>query len=101
LPLRLDKMEKFTILKERKNPAFDRREIEVNAILDVSPKMKEAEELIGKEFSANPENVKIKKIKGRFGSSSFVITANIYSSKEEKDKIETKIKTPKKKVAKK
>ena len=94
-------MENLTILKEKKNPVFDRKEIEVNVKMDVSPKIKEAEELIGKEFSANPENVKIKKIKGRFGSNSFIITANIYSSKEEKDKVETKIKTPKKKKAKK
>lgn len=91
----------ITILSDKKNPLFDRREIEVNALLSVSPKIKEAEELIGKEFSANPENVKIKKIKGRFGSTNFIITANIYSSKEEKDKVETKIKTPKKKKAKK
>ncbi len=94
-------MENLTILKEKKNPVFDRKEIEVNVKMDVSPKIKEAEELIGKEFSANPENVKIKKVKGRFGSNSFIITANIYSSKEEKDKVETKIKTPKKKKAKK
>ena len=93
--------ENLTILKEKKNPVFDRKEIEVNVKRDVSPKIKEAEELIGKEFSANPENVKIKKIKGRFGSNSFIITANIYSSKEEKDKVETKIKTPKKKKVKK
>jgi len=93
--------EKLTIIHEKKNPIFDRKEIEVSAIMNITPKIKEAEEFIGKEFSANPENVKIKKIKGRFGSNSFVITANIYNSKEEKDKIETKIKTPKKKKAKK
>jgi ribosomal protein S24E len=92
--------DKLVILNERKNPVFGRREIEVNAVLSVSPKIKEAEELIGKEFSANPENVKIKKIKGRFGSNNFVITANIYSSKEEKDKTETKTKKAKKEVKK-
>jgi ribosomal protein S24E len=90
-------MENLTIVKEKKNPVFDRREIEVNVRMNISPKIKEAEDLIGKEFSANPENVKIKKVKGRFGSKSFVITANIYSSKEEKDKIEKKTKTPRKK----
>jgi ribosomal protein S24E len=93
--------EKLTIIHEKKNPIFDRKEIEVATVMNITPKIKEAEEFIGKEFSANPENIKIKKIKGRFGSNNFVITANIYSSKEEKDKIETKIKTPKKKKAKK
>ncbi len=87
----------ITILNQKKNPLFDRQEVEISAVMEVSPKIKEAEELVGKEFSANPENVKIKKIKGRFGSTSFIITANIYSSKEEKDKVETKIKTPRKK----
>jgi ribosomal protein S24E len=90
-------MGNLTTIKEKKNPVFNRREIEVNAIMNVSPKIKEAEELIGKEFSADSENVKIKKIKGRFGSNTFVITANIYTSKEDKDKTETKIKTPRKK----
>ena len=94
-------METLTIIKEKKNPIFNRREIEVNAVFEISPKIKDAEELIGKKFSADSENVKIKKIKGRFGSNTFVITANIYNSKEDKDKIETKIKTPRKKKTKK
>ena len=94
-------METLTIIKEKKNPIFNRREIEVNAVFEISPKIKDAEELIGKKFSADSEKVKIKKIKGRFGSNTFVITANIYNSKEDKEKIETRIKTPRKKKTKK
>jgi ribosomal protein S24E len=89
--------EKLIILNKKENPLFNRREIEVSIITEISPKIKEAEEFIAKEFSIIPENVKIKKIKGRFGSKNFIITANIYTSKEEKDKIETKTKTPRKK----
>jgi ribosomal protein S24E len=89
-------MEKSDILKERENPLFNRKEVEVNLEIDVTPKIKEAEEFIAKEFSSNAENVKIKSIKGRFGSRNFIITAHIYKSKEEKDKIEPKEKKAKK-----
>ncbi|VVB83836.1 Ribosomal protein S24e [uncultured archaeon] len=94
-------MEKFQILNKRENPAFNRQEIELNVEIEVTPKIKEAEEFIAKEFATNADNVKIRKIKGKFGSKNFIITANIYSSKEEKDKVETKNKKEKKKVEKK
>ena len=91
-------MEKIKIITEKKNPMFNRQELVFVVKADVSPKMKEVEEFVGKEFSANPENVKVRLIKGSFGSDNFTITANIYSSKEEKDKIETRTKKEKKKV---
>ncbi len=85
-------MEKITILNDKENPIFKRKEVEVKVELNISPKMQEAEELIAKKFSAAVENVKIKKIKGKFGSNNFIITANVYSSKEEKEKTEPKSK---------
>lgn len=85
-------MEKIIILNEKENPIFKRKEVEVKIELNISPKMQEAEELIAKKFSATAENIKIKKIKGKFGSSNFIITANIYSSREEKEKTEPKSK---------
>jgi len=88
-------MKNLKILKERENPLFNRKEIEISIEANVAPRRSEAEEFIAKEFSTANENVKIKKIKGRFGSNSFIITANIYNSKEDKDKVE-----PKKKVKK-
>jgi len=36
------------------------------------------------------ENIKIKTIKGSFGSRNFIIVANIYKSKEDMDKLEIK-----------
>jgi|WetSurMetagenome_2_1015567.scaffolds.fasta_scaffold393682_2 ribosomal protein S24E len=89
--------EKITILTEKQNPMFNRKELVVSINTNVSPKISEAEAFIAKEFSSSAENVKVRKIKGRFGSTNFVITANIYSSKEEKDKIEDKAKKEKKK----
>jgi ribosomal protein S24E len=90
-------METLTILNKKENPLFNRKEVEINLNTDVSPKTNEAEEIIAKEFSTSAENVKIKHIKGRFGSTSFNIAANIYNSKDEKDKTETRTKTPRKK----
>ena len=91
---------KLTIITQRENPAFNRKEVEVNVETEITPKTSEAEAFIAKEFSSNAENVKIKKIKGRFGSKNFIITANIYAVKEDKDKIELRTKKVKKEVKK-
>ncbi len=88
-------MEKVIILNKKENPLFNRKEIDISVKNNITPKIYEAEEFISKEFSVAPENVKIKKIKGQFGSRTFVINANIYSSKEEKEKIEPKSKKEK------
>ena len=63
---------------------------------NIAPRVSETEEFVAKEFSTSNENVKIKKIKGRFGSTNFTVTANIYNSKEDKEKIEPKSKKEKK-----
>jgi ribosomal protein S24E len=90
-------MEKITVITEKQNPLFNRKELVLSVDTNVSPKISEAEAFIAKEFSSSAENVKVRKIKGRFGSTNFVITANIYSSKEDKEKIENKTKKEKKK----
>ena len=89
-------MKDLKILKQRENPLFSRKEVEISVETNVAPKIKEAEEFVSKEFSSNADNVKITKIKGRFGSKKFIITAKIYASKEDKDKIEPKSKKEKK-----
>jgi ribosomal protein S24E len=88
-------MKNSKILKQRENPLFNRKEIVVSIEANVTPKMQEAEEFIAKEFSSHIDNIKIKKIKGRFGSNNFIITAKIYNSKEDKEKIEPKSKNKK------
>jgi ribosomal protein S24E len=69
--------------------------VEISVETNVAPKMQEAEELVAKEFSSQPENIKIRKIKGNFGSARFIITANIYNSKDSKEKTEKKSKKEK------
>ncbi len=91
-------MEEIKIINEKTNPLFNRKEVELLVSADSNPKTKEAEELVAKQFSSNLENVKIKKISGNYGIKKFTITANIYDSKELKDK--TEIKPSKEKKAK-
>ncbi len=91
-------MKNMKILAQRENPLFNRKEIEIVIETNIAPKISETEEFIAKEFSTSNENVKVKKVKGRFGSTNFTITANIYHSKEDKDKIEPKSKKEKKKT---
>jgi ribosomal protein S24E len=89
-------MEKLKIITQKKNPLFNREELQLVVKADVSPKTSEAAEFVAKEFGGVAENVMVRKIKGNFGSNEFLITANIYSSKEDRDKIETRTKKPKK-----
>ncbi|HKL24208.1 MAG TPA: hypothetical protein VJ912_02650 [Candidatus Nanoarchaeia archaeon] len=78
------------ILNENENPLFNRKEIKGKIKTESSPKREEVIEALSKKYSTDVDNVKIKGIKGSFGSSEFEIKANIYSSKEERDTVENK-----------
>jgi len=82
-------MENFKILNEKENPLFSRKEIQVSVEAEITPSHLNVEKLISEKFSIPVEKIKIKKISGKFGSKTFIITANIYSSKEDKNKIES------------
>jgi len=92
-------MENMIILQEKENPLFNRKEIILNINSQITPSTKETEELLAKKFSTKQENIKIKKILGKFGSRTFEISANIYDSKEDKE--QTEIKTKKQREAEK
>ena len=85
-------MKNFKILTERENPLFKRREIKASVEAEVTPSRVDTEKLISEKFSTQTENIKIKKISGKFGSKTFTITTNIYNSKEDKDNTELKSK---------
>lgn len=82
-------MENFKILNEKENPLFSRKELQVSVEAEITPSHLNVEKLISEKFSIPVEKIKIKKISGKFGSKTFIITANIYSSKEDKNKIES------------
>ena len=79
-------------LSEKENPFFNRKEISMEIESDVSPKLQDALKTISEKFKIPEENIKIKKIDARFGSRKFIINANIYHSKKEKESLERKSK---------
>lgn len=87
------KMKELKIIQERQNPLFNRIEVQIGVFAEKIPSHKDSIKVISEKFSAPEENIKIKKIGSKFGSKDFIISANIYSSKEDKD--QTEIKTQK------
>ncbi len=75
-------------IKKHENPLFNRKEIVVVVESSSSPKITEVEQSLSEKYSLPVENIRVKTIKGHFGSNQFSITANIYSSKEEKEQTE-------------
>lgn len=88
-------MENIKTLEEKQNSLFKRKEVKIIVENSVCPSIKDAEKIISKKFSSSEEAVKINKVQGKFGRNTFLISANIYSSKEEKDKTEPKSKEKK------
>lgn len=78
------------ITEEKENPLFKRKEIKAVMHSEKSPSREEVATLLSKKLSMPSEGVKIKKIHGNFGSKTFNIEANLYSTKENKDSVELK-----------
>ena len=76
------------IISEKDNKLFNRKEIKVNVEAEITPSHEETKKLISEKFSTQPENIRVKKIAGKFGTKIFTISANIYSSEKEKNKTE-------------
>ena len=83
-------MENFKIIEEKENPLFNRKEIQFDVQAKITPSRIEIGKLISEKFSTQIENIKIKKIHGKFGSNNFNITTFIYKSEEDKNKLEIK-----------
>lgn len=94
-PVKFFKM-KIQIIDEKNNPLFNRKEVILEIESEITPSHTEVGKIVSEKFKTSSENFKIKKIHSRFGSKVFKISANIYSSKEEKENIEAKTKKEKK-----
>lgn len=79
-------------ISETKNLVFDRREINAKLASESSPTNKEVLEALSKTLNVPKDAIKIKGIYGKFGSEEFKIKANVYKSKEDKNKVEKKTK---------
>lgn len=78
------------ILEEKHNDLFGRKEIKVFLDSQVTPSRMQVLDLISKKFTCPIENIKITGINGGFGTKNFVIGANIYNSREEREAVELK-----------
>ena len=81
---------KFELTEQKENALFNRKEIKGIAESEVTPSREIVLKLLSEKLSVPEENIKIKGIRGKYGSKIFNIEANIYSSKEEKESIELK-----------
>lgn len=90
-------MENSEIIEKKHNILFNREEIKVAVESDSSISFPQAYKIISENFKAPEENIKVESIQGKFGSKKFIISAKIYVSPEEKQRIEPKAKQPKKK----
>ena len=90
------KMEQIKITNERENPLFKRKEVKISINSSITPSKQEIENIIYTKFSIDKETIAVKKVNSKFGSKTFIIDANIYSSREDKEKIEPKPKEKKK-----
>ncbi|HUW43987.1 MAG TPA: hypothetical protein VMV95_03450 [Bacillota bacterium] len=88
-------MKEFKIIEEKENLLFNRNEIKGCIDSETVPSRVEILEILSKKFKVPLENIKIKKISGKFGSNTFNVEANIYSSEKDKESIELKKKKEK------
>jgi len=78
------------IIEDKQNPLLRRKEVKIVVEAEKNPNAQEASKLVSEHFKTQEENIEIKEIKGKFGRKTFLIGANIYNSKEDKDKTEPK-----------
>ena len=78
------------LIQEKNNALFKRREIAGIVVSDIVPSRNQTIEILSKKLSVSPDSIKLKGIHGKFGTHEFRIEANIYDSKQTKDKVELK-----------
>ncbi len=77
-------------LQEKENFLTKRKEVKVVIERDKNPSYEEAKQIISDEFKSDKERIIIKKVKGKFGRDTFLISAFIYDSKEDRERFEGK-----------
>lgn len=89
-------MDSIKILHEKDNALFKRKEIVAEIHAEKVPSKEEASDLIAKKFSSDKQTVEIERIKGKFGSRVFSVSAKVYHSLKDKENTEPKPKKDKK-----
>lgn len=76
------------ITSEIRNDLFKRNEIMAELEAEKNPGFDEVRKMISEQTKKSEDSIDVYGIKGSFGSNSFVIKANVYDSKEDKDNAE-------------
>ena len=79
---------KLEVTNEKKNPLVNRTEIKAHTTSDVNPKKFDVAKVLAEKYSVPVDNIRVLTIYGKYGTNEFDIAANIYESKEERDKVE-------------
>lgn len=82
----------INVIREKENPLFSRKEVSLTVTADVTPSMAEARKIIAEKYSSDEDLIRVREIMGKFGSNVFSVVADIYSSKEEFNRIVKKTK---------
>ncbi|NCN51808.1 hypothetical protein GW931_02250 [archaeon] len=79
-------------ISEVENPLFSRKEFCFEITSQAVPSHEEVKAILKEKFSFNPELLRIKSIKGKFGKQVFDVYVNLYGSEEEFKRIVKKTK---------
>lgn len=88
------------IIEKKQNPFFAREEVKIIGEFAKNPSFDEATELVAKEVKGDKEKIIVRGIKGKFGRNTFLIKAEIYANKEDRDKQAAKLVKKKKEAGK-
>ncbi|MDP1695643.1 MAG: hypothetical protein Q8L29_01865 [archaeon] len=87
----------MNVLQDFRNELLKRREIVADMTGESNPGFAKTIKAVVEKFKVKDEDIVIKKIESKFGTSNFLIRAFIYDSPEAKLKVEPKIKVKKEK----
>ncbi len=76
------------ITSEVQNPLFNRKELKGVIHADSPPSRLELAKFLAEKYSVPADAVKVLLIKANFGIKEFKMSANVYSTKEQRDKVE-------------
>ncbi|MBI2044589.1 hypothetical protein HYT23_00870 [Candidatus Pacearchaeota archaeon] len=82
--------ETLKIISQKENPLFKRKEVEAELTAEISPSREDLMSALARKLSSSADAVRIKKVKSKFGSKKFSISANVYQDKETKKSVEIK-----------
>lgn len=78
------------ILEEKENKLLNRTEIKMIVEAGKNPSLQEAAKIVADKFKSPEDMVAVQGVRGKFGRGTFLVSANIYTKKEDRDFLEKK-----------